>query len=526
MTGTDDSGIPQVPATARVRGVLICLVPAIAMAAISTARDGELGYDGAVYLERGLIHAEQVAQRGFLALPHLLWSLMFEAPKPPLFHGLVAATALLAGREHLSALIFAAAVIPAFLLTLAVWELASVGGKPGAGCYGVATLFAMPLVVEMSGRLMVETTLTALVTWGAVAAIRMGRSGNRVGGWIGLGVVLGSSALTKLPGPAFAAPLLILAAVKVARRGNVRNAVRGVLLALGVATLLAGPWYLRNGRAAIDFGVEAANSWAHEDAGESWARPFRLLLAAFGWPLGSTLIAVGISNFRAWRNRDGATRQLAFQVISVSLVTAAAVVVPRNFEPRFWMPCLGLVAAWGGRELDSWAGSRQRRLVLVFGLGALVAFAASQNFRATPAPAPWGLTSQLNQRFADRGPGALLCNLGESPAWNRYKMRLMAELSTIRPRPAVLDLLHEAPTNDLEATVARCDLVFLLDPREIPQDRSQIRQNVGLMDAQASVRRHSMLFEEDLSLQAAIETTARVEVLRRRADDPRRRSLP
>jgi hypothetical protein len=96
----------------------------------------------------------------------------------------------------------------------------------------------------------------------------------------------------------------------------------------------------------------------------------------------------------------------------------------------------------------------------------------------------------------------------------------MAQVASIRPRMVVLDLLHEAPTGELERSLEHCDPVFLLDPGEIPRDRTQIRQNEGLMEVQTEFRRHATGYVRDLSAEARLAEVAAVEVFVRRGLGP------
>lgn len=490
-----------------VGSVLLCAAMAAAVAAWGLSRGAQLDYDGAHYLERGLYHAEQVELRGRPALVQLPWSLSFEAPKPPLFHGLLASLALALGRHRLDAVIFLGLALPLFGLFLAVIALSRREGGARAGFLGLALLVGMPVVLRMGTSLMVETLLGLFTTLGCWTALR---ALDRVG-WrepVASGGALAGAALTKLTGVVLVGVAVACAAVGLARSRSLRAATRYTLLAGAVAICLAGPWYLRNGTDALDFASYSAKSWAHHDVGAAWSRPFRLVVEAIGLP---AAILAGLGAMAA--RRRTATPRLGWIALVVAGFSALAVVTPPQFEPRFWMPALAPLAAWAGVELSRWSSTRVRRGIVVTGLGLMVAFAIAGEARRPPSWRPWPVNALLD-RQTQADDGGTLCNLGENRDWNRYKLRLSVQTAAQRPRRRVIDLLHEVDPGERLAVLGRCAIVFRLDPFEIPAERPQIRQNSGLEELRAEMDRAGT-HARDRASEQVFAGGPRVEVWRR-----------
>jgi hypothetical protein len=496
----------------------LALVLAAAISALAVARGGLIEYDGAVYLERGLYHAEQVEARGEPVLARLPWSLRYESPKPPLLHGLVATLALAFGRERIPAILFGSIFLPLAALLVATAAAARTD-SPRSSWLAVAALAAAPLILRVNLRLLAETTLAACVTLAGLAALRMSRERPTGPTAVWLGLALGAAALAKLTGVICAAALLAGTAVLLARRAGPRAAARLVVLAAAVAVLVAGGWYFANGVEALDFGRTSATSWAHEDRGHVWSRAPRLLGASLGAPLAAACFVAAIARARR-PAREAPARELMLLAGFVAVPLGIVVVAASNFDPRFWTAPLGLVAAWIGVELASWSRRSRARATLAATLVAITAGIGASRLAAEPrSGAPWELPALLERR----APLERICNLGQGYDWNRYQLRLMAQVSRLRPRARVVDLLRETEPSRLAEVVPGCDLLFVYEPAGGLGDRTQVRENDGFMSLRPVVEelaRASLV--EDRGAAAALGADRPLRVWRRPAGEDAR----
>ena len=124
--------------------LLICLV---------LARHGNLAWDDADYLRRGLADARHATSGTTLAvIPRLLARLIKEQPKPPLLVGWIALGALLTGRSHIDMLMVYSSVVPFLLLALGTVGLARRFHGPAAGLLALAFLLASPRACPLAER--------------------------------------------------------------------------------------------------------------------------------------------------------------------------------------------------------------------------------------------------------------------------------------------------------------------------------------------------------------------------------------
>jgi hypothetical protein len=87
--------------------------------------------------------------------------------------------------------------------------------------------------------------LTALCTLALLLCVLLIGRGPSVRRYVGLGVVVGLAALTKLTGLGLLV-LVFVSLIVVARRCSLRESIRGGAIVLGLVVLLAGWWYVRN----------------------------------------------------------------------------------------------------------------------------------------------------------------------------------------------------------------------------------------------------------------------------------------
>lgn len=487
------------------------------MAAFVLRTEGRLEYDDATYVTRGLFHAAQVQERGNLVLPRLAWSLTFEAPRPPLFHGLLATAVLLFGRQHFGAVLVAGTVVPLLALSAALILLASQAGGEQAPPFALLAYLATPAAWELATRPFVETTFAATVIGGVWFAYRRARGGNLVDE-IGLGVCAGCGLLAKLLAPLFLGPAALVAAAACWRRESPRSALRFALVATLVAAALAMPWYARNWRQALEFASYARAHAPNAYAGPPWARPLTFVDGTLGWPMTVALVALAAHGIWRRSNRDASTSLLTAMTIAVAGVSAAVIATQPVFDPRYWLPAQALVACWVGVEVSHvWRVGGGRRRV---GLGAFAAIAvalAIGDVASRPRPqTPWRHARVVAEVARSPHPPALLCTLGNTPDWNLAKLQLLVELAGLRPRPQTRDLLVNGRALGFEQRLAACDAVFALPVDRVPDSPSQRAFNADLAAGWSLLALHGEEFRAAPHAAAALGSRARPELFVRR----------
>lgn len=480
--------------------------------------DAGIEYDDAVYLTRGLYHAAQVSERGNLLLPRLAWSLSFEAPKPPLFHGVIAFAALALRRDHLQAVLVVATLVPLLALAAAIYALARAAASPRAGWLALATYLAMPAALVLGTRLLTETTLAATVVWGTFFFLRRAQGGG-FRHELGAGICCGLSLLAKLLGPLFLAPVGALALFECWRTEGPRRAGRFVVVVAGLALLVAGPWYLRNAQAALDFARYAHTHLPNLYAGPAWMRPIDLMRGSVGWVASMLPFVFVFARPRA-SQPGGDPRLMRRMVLSSAALSALAIGIQPMFDPRYWLPAAALLATWAGVGLDAaWqqlAGNSLRWLIAVASTALLVVSVHSLVTTQRPQT-PWTAFRAVELLAMTPQEPPRLCTLGSNPDWNIEKLRLAVELATVRPRLKVYDLLVDGKAVDLEKRLERCDVVFALRPDQIPSVRNQQAVNADLAAGWAELRTRQDAFEPAPAVAAALGSRAHPQVFVRRA---------
>ncbi|HET9769110.1 MAG TPA: glycosyltransferase family 39 protein [Thermoanaerobaculia bacterium] len=501
------------------RALAACLIVgcSLPVALYVLRTDAGIEYDDAVYLTRGLYHAAQVSERGNLLLPRLAWSLGFEAPKPPLFHAVIAVAVLALGRGHLGAVLVVATVGPLLALALAIYALARETASPRAGWLALATYLAMPAALVLGTRLLTETTLAATVVGGTFFFLRRARGGG-FRDELGAGICCGLSLLAKLLGPLFLAPVGALAVLECWRREGPRRAGRVLAVVAGVTLLLAGPWYLRNARAALDFARYAHTHLPNLYAGPARMRPIDLVRGSVGWVV---LMLLFVLLFLRLRETEGGGQRLLRRMILGSAGLSALVIGAQPmFDPRYWLPAAALLATWAGIALDAaWrrlAGRPLRWLIPVASAALLVVSVYSLAASRRPQT-PWTAFRAV-ELLAMTPPGQpRLCTLGSNPDWNIEKLRLAVELAAVRPRLKVDDLLVDGKARDLPSRLAGCDVVIALQPDRVPSVRNQQAVNADLAAGWAELRARRDAFEPAPTVAAALGSRALPQVFVRRA---------
>jgi hypothetical protein len=502
--------------------VLVAAVGMLALARFVVATDAGIEYDDAVYLYRGLYHAAQVSERDNFLLPRLVWSLGFEAPKPPLFHGLLALAALTFGRTHVGALLVAGTLLPLLALASAIFVFARRAAGTRSGLFALLAYFAMPAALGLGTRLLTETTLAVTVVVGAFFAWRRATGGG-LADELAVGVCGGLSLLAKLLGPLFLAPAVLVAVLACANSAGWRRAARFAAVVAALTALVAGPWYLRNGEAAFAFARFARTQESCLYAGPWWMRPVDFVRGSLGWPL-ALVVLPALALLALRRPAGAAVVTLRWMVLAAATVSALVIGAQPMFDPRFWLPSASLLAVWVGIELDAlWKRARPAWRTAVVAAAAALVTANGYALTITSRPQmPWqaaptvgriGVTSR--SRVALRS-APVLCTLGSSLDWNVEKVRLLVELSGVRPRPEVSDLLVDGRAVDVDAKLARCDVLFALLPRQIPAVANQRALNAGLPAGWAALERRRAEFAPAPATAAALGSRAEPQVFVRR----------
>jgi hypothetical protein len=213
-------------------------------------------------------------------------------------------------------------------------------------------------------------------------------------------------------------------------------------------------------------------------------------------------------------------------IFAAAAVPALVIGVQPMFDPRFWLPAAALAAVWVGIELAalSEAARPTWRAALAAAAAALVT-ANGYTLMTTSRPQmPWQAAPTVGRiavasasKMRLESP-SVLCTLGSSSDWNAEKVRLLVELSGVRPRPEVSDLLLDGRAVDVEAKLERCDVLFALRPEQVPAAGNQRALNAGLPAGWAAFERRRGEFAPDPATAAALGSRAEPQVfVRRRA---------
>ena len=177
------------------------------LSVLVVARHGNLAWDDADYLRRGLTNARLAEAAGPLwVLPRAIDRLLLEQPKPPWLVGWIEFGVHLFGRKSIDGLILFSTVLPyAFLMAAVVFLGRRLRGAWG-GFVALLCLAASPLSLEFGGKVMVETSLAlwVLCIYGLTAFYLAAPTRGKAAA---LGLFVGLALLTKLtiasscPGP-------------------------------------------------------------------------------------------------------------------------------------------------------------------------------------------------------------------------------------------------------------------------------------------------------------------------------------
>jgi hypothetical protein len=142
--------------------------------------------------------------------------------------------------RYVSLLFGAVTVLATYLLALLVFS----GQRMLA--LGAAMLTAFnPKFIFTNAAVNNDGLITALCSLALLLSVLLLKKGPSLRRYVGLGVVVGLAALTKLTGLGLLAVVLIMLLI-LALRHSPKEAVKGGVIILGLVVLLAGWWYVRN----------------------------------------------------------------------------------------------------------------------------------------------------------------------------------------------------------------------------------------------------------------------------------------
>ncbi len=428
-------------------------------------------------MRRGLANARLALEAGPLgALPYAIKGLLLEQPKPPWLVAWIEFGAHLIGRKNIDLLILFSSVVPyAFLMAAVIYSGRRLHGSWG-GLAALSCLAASPLSLAFGGKVMVETSLAlwVLFIYGLTALYLASPTRAKA---VALGFAVGLALLTKLTIVLFLPGPMLYAGVAAMRGGGNRLLfLKRLMLSVVVCLAVAGPWYLKNARAAVNFAIFSAKY--NELATGVLRTP--LLQRALdmanhlaGWPLIVTLAAGAVAGvlFRAsgsvhdGARGEGSTAGVAFRRMAAlgAGIAATVLLYPTYFDTRFLVPIWPVLAL----AISSYLCMQLTRIsviprsILGLSLAASV-FCAGAAAAGEPAfPTYWKTTALIDDLVNRFGVRALV-NVGNCAGWNVCKTGLMNELREDPESCFVLHDLTRATGPRAERLLNRADAVVVL----------------------------------------------------------------
>jgi hypothetical protein len=459
----------------------LTLVVAIGLIAsltwIVVQREGNLAWDDADYLRRGLRIARLCTANGGLDLSSAIGQTLRERPKPPLLVAWIELVSLVTGRGNVLPLIVASSIIPYSLLILGVVVIAGRLFGRGAILPAVLGLACSPMSLSFGAKVMVETFLSLwILLVYAAAALLLERPSKRRG--LMLGSALALAMMTKLtvalllPASAFLFLLLYF------RRYPLDRAAASVALwVLLPLSVIAGPWYLWNGGHAVGFALFSSRynlvAEGRGDITPALDRITALIDQLVGWPLFVVLLVAAATSLR--RQVGGGERVAPAATDFVALTMAGTLsgavilLIPAYFDPRFLLPIWPSLAVCLGGWLGGPSGREgPARAVLTSALlGACLVASAGRLAREGRTTTYWEARRLIDDLVAHHR-AATIGNVGDCGDWNVCKTGLINELRATPTDCFVLHDLSKDRPGDLERRVGKLDALVVLDRAGLP----------------------------------------------------------
>jgi hypothetical protein len=498
------------------------------------ARRGNLGWDDADYLRRGLADARlAVAGGGPGMLLRVPERLLREQPKPPLLVGWIMLAVLAIGRSSIDLIMLHGSVLPFGLLIATVVILARRYHGAWGGLLALLLLLISPRMLAFGEKVMVETFLGLFVLLSLALGSAMFERPSRALG-IALGSVVGLAFLTKLTAALLLGGGFGLWLFWALRPGLERTRrLRALLWAIAACLVVAGPWYVRNAPAAIRFASYSSRfqlvAEGRTDVLPCGDRLARLILDLPGLPLSTLLALAGLclavnrrKEPREIRLRNSSRGQISGclgqseampqsrgrrsgaaltppqpsdaatrfdQMVAFTTATAAGVLlIPAYFDSRFLLPLWPSLAVALGGTTKRWLAilTPMSRVAAASALLASLAVSTLGVVREPVETTCWAAGELIDLLVARHGV-AFLGNVGDTPGWNVCKTGLVNELRNDPGSCFVLHDLSAESAEGLHSRVGRFDALVVLWPDAYPP---------GFREGAPGLNRASSLIDE------------------------------
>jgi hypothetical protein len=485
------------PGAATATTWLISLLILGLLAGLVASQRGNLAWDDADYLRRGLANARISESAGWVSMiPRVIGTLLHEHPKPPWLVAWIQVGALVLDRNSLDWLIIYAAVVPYALLLAASVYLGRRLAGPWGGLAALVCVVSSPYSLKFGGQVMVETFLSIWVLLIFALTCWLLEQPSRKRG-MALGIVVGLALLTKLTTVLFVPIPLAFVLTRIVRGGPDRRVLlKSLSWSVVACTAVAAPWYAFNAGKAVKFAQFSSKyNVIAEGRAQSVSVARRLVLMTAdlpGWPVAVTLTCASLYlvasvRRRGLRDENGpvgpkpTSLQARFSGMAwLGAGTAAAILLgPSYFDTRFLLPIWPVLAVDLGRRLSvSFPRlSLIPQFLLVAGLAAGVVNAASVVAQTPAITTYWNTTALIDDLVRKYGIHTL-GNVGNCAEWNVCKTGLLNEL---RDQPADCFVLHDLSklqTDLAKGHLAQFDAVVVLGRQLLPE--SKLQQAPGL----------------------------------------------
>jgi 4-amino-4-deoxy-L-arabinose transferase-like glycosyltransferase len=476
--------------------VVVIVVLVGGLAAFVIGREGNLAWDDADYLRRALHITGTAASAGESGLSRAIHLTLTEHPKPPLLIAWIELGTSLLGRRNLLPLILFSSVLPFAILVVTTAAIATRLFGPRTAVVAVLCVAASPMALSFGAKVMVESFMALWVCVAFYFAAILVEQRTRLRAF-GLGIGIAGGLMTKLtvalllPGPA-----IVFCILYYRRHRLDRFTIRLFLWVLMPVLAFAAPWYVRNGRDAIEFARFSAHyditALGRADGTPKLERLWLLGDRLAGWPLlalAGVAVTVAVVDRRGRiERRQSASAGHDFAVLSVTGAVSGALILlgPSYFDPRFLAPIWPPLAVCLVSEL--WKlHARRPRVATAATSVALVAglMLSTHRLRDEPRTVTYWQTRRLIDELVTRHGASVIANLGDSRDWNVCKTGLINEL---RDNPGDCFVLHDlsrkAP-DEIARRLRLLDAVVVLDRSALPP--GFLEESPGLNRAYAAV---------------------------------------